>query len=176
MITKVYKHMNRTGYVLTLLILLLSGQVPAQQPASDLAEITVFTSKDMAMGAFAVNKTKVYIDGVGRHLPSDRFFTVQLPPGRHIVSSGAAMLIARRVQLDLMLKPGEHIYILESLEMGQWQGRIALRSVSCAEMERRNLGKKLKPLKEREGVLNEASFPPCDRTTEKVAALSLADR
>jgi hypothetical protein len=87
-----------------------------------------FPAKTWPTGPYSLNKNRVYIDGgKSERLESDRFFTIIVPAGKHIVGSGAGALIARREHLELDLKPGEHVYILEGLEMGMWRGRLALR-------------------------------------------------
>jgi len=126
------------------------------------ARVTVFSSKDMAMSGFGINRLKVYIDRVGHRLPQNRFFTVELEPGRHFISSGAGALIARREQLTLNLKPGQHVYVLEGLEPGVWRGRLALRRITCEDLEGRGLENKLKPVKNQEGILDEKTFPGCE--------------
>jgi hypothetical protein len=150
--------MKIPGATLALLLPLLSM---AQPPDLNSAQLTVFMSKDMGMGDYGLNKVKIYVDGVGRHLPTDRFFTVTLPPGQHVISSGAAVLIAQRQSLDLTLKPGEHVYVLESMKPGKWRSRLAVRQVSCEELAGRHLPETLRPVAYQQGVLAEKTFPGC---------------
>jgi hypothetical protein len=150
--------MKIPGITLALLLPLLST---AQSPNPDLTKVTVFMSKEMGMGAYGLNRIKVYVDGVGRYLPTDGFFTVALPSGEHVISSGAAVLIARREQLDLALKPGGHVYVVESMEAGAWRGRLTLRLVTCEELAGRHLSGSLRPVTDTEGVLPEKTFPEC---------------
>ncbi len=160
--------MARTVKTITTLLaasLSLIGTAPQKIQGAEAtdgeARITLFSSKDMAIGALAPNKTRVYVDGKGTRLAGNRFFTVALPPGRHVISSGAGALIARRERLELDLKPGDHLFILEGLEMGQWRARLALRIVSCTDMEGRNLQAKLNPVRDAEGAVQEDKFPEC---------------
>jgi hypothetical protein len=165
--------MTRTKCFSAIIGLLITFQLAGQDRDDAQAKITVFTSKDMAMSAYSVNKTRVYVDSVARYLPADTFFTVAVPPGKHTVSSGAKMLIARREELDLDLKPGDHVYVLESLELGQWRARLALRTVRCADIEGRNLATKLKPSKDRNGLVVESQFPSCEKDARTAPASSL---
>jgi hypothetical protein len=150
--------MNIPGVTLALVLPFLST---TQSPNPNLAQVTVFISKNMGTGAYGLNRMKIYIDGVGRYLPADRFFTVTLPPGEHVISSGAAVLIARRQRLNLTLEPGAHVYVIESMERGRWRGRLAVRQVTCEELADRRLSVKLRPVAHQEGVLPEKTFPEC---------------
>jgi hypothetical protein len=146
------------GATLALLLPLLSA---AQSHGPNLAQVTVFMSEDMGSGSYGLNQVKIYVDGVGRHLPANRFFTVTLSPGEHVISSGAAVLIARRQRLDLTLAPGGHVYVLESMEKGTWRNRLAVRQVTCEEFADRHLSEKLRPVTFEKGVLPEKIFPGC---------------
>lgn len=114
-------------------------------------EVTIYRVKKFTGSAL---KPSVYVDGrqVAR-LQNGRYFTMNLAPGHHVLSS-----TAKAADLEFDIKPGEKHYIEMIIVSGTWRG--GGRFVPVSENDGKAAIQKLKPSDHQFVFTQEPGQPP----------------